>query len=120
MSSREESPTSAETAVVGTVAGGVPDVTATVRAILARYSGHSLDDIPLTARLEYDLDLDSFAMIEITVALEERWRISMGNVADPRELNLVTVSDLVAYVNSQLAARQPEEKNHARSDDRRA
>ena len=44
----------------------------------------------------------------------------LGDAADPRDLNLITVGDLVAHVRGRLAAQQPGETNHASAHDVRA
>ena len=109
---------SPETTAPDDVRSPTSDVAATVRAILARYLGRSVDEVPLAARLEHDLELDSFSMIEITLALEEALCFSMGDAADPLDLNLVTVGDLAAYVGRRLAAQGPGEASHAGPHDR--
>lgn len=84
------------------------DLATTVRGILARYLGRSVDEVRLESRLEHDLELDSFAMIEITVALETALGFSMDDAADPHDLELVTVADLVTYIGGRVVAqRQP-------------
>lgn len=95
------------------------DVAATVRGILAEYLDRPAEDVRLDSRLEHDLELDSFAMIELTVTLETALRFSMEDVADPQDLNLVTVDDLVTSISSRLASQQRSgEAGHARSHDR--
>lgn len=97
------------------------DLATTVRGILARYLGRSVDEVLLESRLEHDLELDSFAMIEITVALEAALGFSMDDAADPHDLKLATVADLVTYIDGRVVAqRQPEERGDASSNDRRA
>jgi acyl carrier protein len=110
-----------EITTVDGVARPTPDVATTVRGVLARYVHCSLDEVRLDSRLEHDLELDSFGVIEITVALEAALHFSMGDdVADPHDLNLITVGDLVTYVSNRLAAQQPGKASHASPHDRRA
>ncbi len=90
----------------------------TVRRVLATYLERPIAEINLDSRLELDLELDSFAMIEITIALETDLGFSMEDVADPQDLNLATVGDLVDYVSSRLAAQHVEEADDAPSHDR--
>jgi acyl carrier protein len=94
------------------------DIADAVRRVLATYGARSIDDVRPDTRLELDLEFDSFAMIEITVALETELGFSMGDAADPQNLGLVTVGDLVAYVSQRLAAQDLEEPSHDRSHDR--
>lgn len=79
------------------------DVATAVREILARYTHRSLNDVRLDSRLDHDLELDSFALIEINVALETTLGFSMDQEVDPHDLNLLTVGDLVTYVSGRLA-----------------
>lgn len=94
------------------------DIAVAVRQVLARYAARSIDEVRLDTQLELDLELDSFAMIEITVALETELGFSMEDVADPQELGLVTVGDLVAYVSRRLASPRIEDPRRAGSHDR--
>ncbi|HEY7056516.1 MAG TPA: acyl carrier protein [Vicinamibacterales bacterium] len=94
---------SSETPAVSPNGSPPRDIAPSVRRILATYVGRPLDEVRLDSQLELDLELDSFAMIEIIVALEAELGFSMQDVADPQDLNLVTVGDLVGYVSSRLA-----------------
>jgi acyl carrier protein len=94
------------------------DIADAVRRVLATYAARSIDEVRLDTQLERDLEFDSFAMIEITVALETELGFSMEDAADPQNLGLVTVGDLVAYVSRRLAAQQVDDPSHARSHDR--
>jgi acyl carrier protein len=96
-----------DTTVSEGTARPTPDVAAAVRAILAPYNKCSPDQISLDDRLEHDIQLDSLAMIEITVALEQACGVSMGDAVDPKDLNLVTVGDLVVYVSRLVDAQRP-------------
>lgn len=109
---------STESADASTHPRRTSDVADAVRHVLATYVARPIDEVRLATQLELDLELDSFAMIEITVALETELGFSMEDVADPQDLGLVTVGDLVAYVSRQLAAPHVEDPMHARSHDR--
>jgi acyl carrier protein len=109
---------SSETAAASANSSPTSDIALAVRQILARYLERPIDGVRLDSQLELDLEFDSFGMIEITVALETELGVSMQDVADPQDLNLVTVGDLVAYVSSRLAAQHVEDAGHARSHDR--
>jgi acyl carrier protein len=91
------------------------DIADTVRQVLAAYAAQPIDEVRLDTQLELDLELDSFAMIEITVALETELGFSMEDVADAQDLGLVTVGDLVAYVSRRLAAEDVEDPSHGPS-----
>jgi acyl carrier protein len=94
---------SSETPAVSLKGSRAREIAPSVCRILATYAGRPLDEVRLDSQLELDLELDSFAMIEIIVALEAELGFSMQDVADPQDLNLVTVGDLVGYVSSRLA-----------------
>ncbi|WP_224249232.1 acyl carrier protein [Hyalangium gracile] len=74
-----------------------------VRNIIASALKRPLEQVPLTASLEGGLGIDSMAMIEINIALEERFRFVMPDMASPAEANLKTVEDLARFVAAQLA-----------------
>ena len=73
-----------------------------VRAIIARALQRSVEEVPLTAKLEGGLGVDSMAMIEINVALESRFNFAMPDMATPAEANLKTVEDVVKLVAAQI------------------
>jgi acyl carrier protein len=62
-----------------------------------------VEQVPLSARLEGALGIDSMEMIVLGIALEERFKFAMPAMASPAEANLVTVEDLVRFVAVQLA-----------------
>jgi acyl carrier protein len=73
-----------------------------VRAIIARAINRPVEEVPLEAKLEGGLGIDSMAMIEINVALESRFNFAMPDMATPAEANLKTVEDVVRLVGNQL------------------
>lgn len=73
-----------------------------VRAIIASTLRRPVEQITLTTSLEGGLGIDSLAMIEINIALEERFRFAMPEMASPAEANLRTVEDLTRFVAAQL------------------
>jgi acyl carrier protein len=73
-----------------------------VRSIIAGALKRPVEQVPLTASLESGLGIDSLAMIEINIALEERFRFAMPDMASPADANLKTVEDLTRFVAAQL------------------
>ena len=73
-----------------------------VRQVIAESLKRPVEQIPLTASLEGGLGIDSLAMIEINIALEERFRFRMPDMASPADANLKTVEDLARFVSAQL------------------
>ncbi len=80
----------------------IEEVGQEVRAIIAGALKKPVEEVPLTARLEGGLGIDSMAMIEINIALEEKFRFAMPDMASPAEANLSTVEDLARFVQAQL------------------
>jgi len=74
-----------------------------VRQVIADSLKRPVDHVPLTASLESGLGIDSLAMIEINIALEERFRFRMPDMASPADANLKTVEDLTRFVAAQIA-----------------
>jgi acyl carrier protein len=74
-----------------------------VRTIIAGALHRPVEQVPLDASLESGLGIDSLAMIEINIALEERFRFAMPDMASPADANLKTVEDLARFVAAQLA-----------------
>lgn len=77
-----------------------------VRAIIAETLKKPVEQVPLSAKLEGGLGIDSMEMIVIGIALEEHFRFAMPAMASPAEANLVTVEDLVHFVAAQVARTQ--------------
>lgn len=71
----------------------------TVCAVLAGVLRRPASEISLHADLEHDLGADSLAFIEVSVALEERFRIVIPPAASPGDLSVRTVADVVALVH---------------------
>jgi len=69
-----------------------------------------------TARLEDDLGLDSLALTEVLLGLEDELAIS---VPDPVQAELLTLADLVEVVASELAGRQATSSSGWASEGRR-
>ena len=62
-------------------------------------------DIASTARLAEDLGLDSMDIVEIAMALEERYGI---DIPDEEGKVLQTVADVIRYVQAKQATGTPE------------
>lgn len=73
-----------------------------IRHVIAESLKRPVEQVPLTASLESGLGIDSLAMIEINIALEERFRFRMPDMASPADANLKTVEDLTRFVAAQL------------------
>jgi acyl carrier protein len=72
-------------------------VASAVRTALARTLRRPLDDIRPDSGLEDDLGLDSMALIEVNIAIEEQLRVPVPAGESP-ELAVRTVDDLIAFV----------------------
>jgi acyl carrier protein len=76
---------------------GREEVAQAVRAALARTLRRPLEDIQPGCDLESDLGLDSMALIEVNIAIEELLRVPVPAGETP-ELAVRTVDDLVSFV----------------------
>jgi len=66
-----------------------------VADVVSDVAGVPLDDIQLEKSLVDDLDVDSLAIVEIMVSLEEKAGVS---VPDDQAKKLKTVGDIVTYL----------------------
>jgi acyl carrier protein len=73
-----------------------------VRRIVAETQRVPADAVCPDAALEADLGVDSLAMIEITVAVEEELGIRSPDVDELGALAIVTVRDLADFVAAEL------------------
>lgn len=89
-------------AAQGAVPRDVESISAVVRSVIAQHIHRPVSEIPLDAKLESNLDVDSMAMIEINVSLEERFGIAMPDMAVVNDVE--TVSDLARFIAARLEA----------------
>ena len=68
-----------------------------VRDIIVETINCKAEDVTLTANLKEDLDADSLDAVELNMALEEAFEIS---IADEDLAGFVTVQDIVSYIDS--------------------
>jgi acyl carrier protein len=69
-------------------------------SIISDVSGFDLDEIALETNLANDLEIDSIKAIEITVAIEKKYKISIRDEDIP---NIVTVKDAVESAANLIA-----------------
>lgn len=71
---------------------------AEVRRIVAEAQEVPVDEVRDDQDLEADLGVDSLALIEIAVALEQSLGIRALDVDEVEQLAIVTVGDLIGFV----------------------
>ena len=71
-----------------------------ITAIIADVSGHDEDEITPETNIVHDLEVDSIKAIEITVAIEKKYKISIREDDVP---NIVSVKQAVELVKKILA-----------------
>jgi acyl carrier protein len=69
-------------------------------AIIADVSGYDEEEIHLDSKLADDLEIDSIKAIEITVAIEKKFKISVRDEDVPK---IATVNQAVDLVNNLLS-----------------
>jgi acyl carrier protein len=73
----------------------IPDLEARVKQILTTRLGIAPEDIRLEARLVEDLGMDSLDAVELAIATERQFNVSLS---DEQVAKLTTVADIVALV----------------------
>ena len=71
-----------------------------VRALVAETLNCDLDKVTMEASLADDLGADSLAAVELSMAMEEEFDVT---IADEDLPNLKTVGDLYNYMNDHIA-----------------
>ena len=71
------------------------EITAGLAEILEEVAGVPADDVQPDKEFVADLDVDSLSMVEIVVAAEEKFGVS---IPDDEVKNLKTVGDAVAFI----------------------
>jgi acyl carrier protein len=72
-----------------------PDLIAGLAEVLEEVAGTPKDRVVPSASFDKDLDVDSLTMVEVVVACEERFGVT---IPDEALENLRTVGDAVAYI----------------------
>lgn len=78
------------------------DVEKEIVEIIADVSGFEIEEIKPDANFFQDLEIDSIKAIEITVAIEKKFKISVRDEDVP---NITTVREAVVLVNSLIEAK---------------
>jgi acyl carrier protein len=87
------------------------DVSRAVQSVLAEKLQRPVDEIRPDAYLESDLNVDSMSMIQVNIALEEQFQITMPEFVEADEINVHTVSDLAEFVEARIEKQaQPAEE----------
>jgi acyl carrier protein len=87
---------------------GVPmtsfqELTRRVREIVAATLQRPLEEVPVDAALGVELGIDSFALVELNLALEENFQVALPDFISPAEAPLRTVLDLALLVAQQTS-----------------
>jgi acyl carrier protein len=78
----------------------VDNVEKEIVSIISDVSGFDEEEIKLDTKLAEELEIDSIKAIEITVAIEKKFKISVRDEDVPK---IMTVRDALDIVNSLLA-----------------
>jgi acyl carrier protein len=73
-------------------------------AIISDVSGYEPEEIKLDSNLATDLEIDSIKAIEITVAIEKKYKISVRDEDVPKIVTLKNAVDLVSSLLNLKAA----------------
>lgn len=72
----------------------------TIKEIICEYVEIEPEDITLESSLRYDIGASSFDLMNIAVAIEEKFKIKISNAAMPK---VKTVGDVVEMLEAKLA-----------------
>ena len=74
------------------------EIRAGLAELVNEVTGIDADDVQLDKSFTEDLDVDSLSMVEVVVAAEEKFGVS---IPDDEVKNLKTVGDAVGYIEKQ-------------------
>ena len=77
------------------------DIRTELAEIVNEVTGIPAGDVQLEKSFTDDLDVDSLSMVEVVVAAEEKFGVS---IPDDQVKNLKTVGDAVSFIEQQQAA----------------
>ena len=75
---------------------GLEDIEQGIRAIVADVAGVEEHEIAMETRFFEDLEIDSIKAIEIAVAIEKKFKVSVRDEDVPKILTMRQAADLVA------------------------
>ncbi len=76
------------------------EIRAGLAELVNEVTGLDADDVQMDKSFTEDLDVDSLSMVEIVVAAEERFGVT---IPDDEVKNLKTVGDAVGYIEKQAS-----------------
>jgi acyl carrier protein len=76
------------------------EIRAGLAELVNEVTGLDADDVQLDKSFTEDLDVDSLSMVEIVVAAEEKFGVT---IPDDEVKNLKTVGDAVGYIEKQAS-----------------
>jgi len=76
------------------------EIRADLAEIVNEVAGIDVDDVQLEKSFVDDLDVDSLSMVEVVVACEEKFGVS---IPDDEVKNLKTVGDAVSFIERNVA-----------------
>jgi acyl carrier protein len=82
----------------------VEDIEQGIRTIVADISGADEKDITMETKFAEDLEVDSIKAIEITVAIEKKFKVSVRDEDVP---NIMTMRQAVELVSALLKQKKP-------------
>lgn len=88
---------------------GLDDIEREIRTILAKVLEKPVRSIRLDSPLDEGLGVDSLALIETQVSIEERFGVVMPDVDEDSVTHFRTVKDLVQAVAEQLRSRSEDD-----------
>jgi acyl carrier protein len=77
------------------------DVEKEIKTIIADVSGHEEDEITMETNIVEDLEVDSIKAIEITVAIEKKFKISVREEDVPKIVSVKQAIELVENLLTQ-------------------
>ncbi|MFD9940519.1 acyl carrier protein [Nonomuraea sp. NPDC059023] len=78
------------------------DIYGEVSAIIQEVTGMQAADVSPKKSIVDDLDIDSLSMVEIGVAVEDKFAVEITDAEMPK---IVTVEDLIDHIEQAMAAR---------------
>ena len=79
------------------------DLEKEIISIISDVSGFDVEEINLETNLANDLEIDSIKAIEITVAIEKKYKISIRDEDIP---NIITVKDSIEAARNLIAQKE--------------
>jgi acyl carrier protein len=85
------------------LAASLEELTEQIRSVVASTLKRPIEEVRANAALGEELGIDSLTLIDLNIALEQRFQITLPDFISPEETSVRTIEDLARLVIAQVS-----------------